>query len=121
QSGQSTEFTLAHSADPSLAMKRSLEGFDAVVDKAIQDFKVPGLAIAVVKDGEVIYARGFGKRDVEKNLPVTPASLFAIGSCTKAFTSFLMGTLVDEGKLAWDTPVRPDLPGLRLIHPTATY
>jgi CubicO group peptidase (beta-lactamase class C family) len=120
QGGQSTEFTLAHAADPSLAMKRSLEGFDAVVDKAIQDFKVPGLAIAVVKDGEILYARGFGKRDVEKNLPVTPATLFPIGSCTKAFTTFVMGTLVDEGKLAWDTPARTYLPGLRLSDPIAT-
>jgi CubicO group peptidase (beta-lactamase class C family) len=120
QHGQSTEFTLAHTTDPALAMKRSLEGFDAVVDKAIHDFKVPGLAIAVVKDGEVIYARGFGKRDVEKNLPVTPATLFAIGSCTKAFTTFVMGTLVDEGKLNWDAPARTYLPGLRLSDPIAT-
>ena len=73
-------------------MKRSLDGFDAVIDRAIKDFKVPGLAIAVVKDGEVIYARGFGQRDVEKDLPVTPRTLFAIGSCTKAFTTFVMGT-----------------------------
>ena len=101
-------------------MKTSLEGFDAVVDKAIADFKVPGLAIAVVKDGEVIYARGFGKRDVDKNLPVTPKTLFAIGSCTKAFTTFVMGTLVDEGKLDWDTPVRTYLPGLRMSDPIAT-
>ncbi len=101
-------------------MKKSMEGFDAVVDKAIGDFKVPGLAIAVVKDGEVIYARGFGNRDVEKGLPVTPRTLFAIGSCTKAFTTFVMGTLVDEGKLDWDTPVRTYLPGLRMSDPIAT-
>ena len=101
-------------------MKQSLDGFDAVVDKAIKDFKVPGLAIAVVKDGEVIYARGFGQRDVEKGLPVTPRTLFAIGSCTKAFTTFVMGTLVDEGKLEWDTPVRTYLPGFRMSDPIAT-
>ena len=107
-------------ADPIAAMKKSLDGFDAVVEKAIKDFKVPGLAIAVVKDGEVIYAKGFGQRDVEKDLPVTPRTLFAIGSCTKAFTTFVMGTLVDEGKLEWDTPVRTYLPGFRMSDPIAT-
>ncbi len=120
QGGKSTEFSLSRAVDPAAAMKKSLEGFDAVVDKAIRDFKVPGLAIAVVKDGEVIYARGFGNRDVEKGLPVTPGTLFAIGSCTKAFTTFVMGTLVDEGKLDWDTPVRTYLPGLRMSDPIAT-
>ncbi len=120
QGGQSTEFSLSHAADPAAAMKTSLEGFDAVVDKAIGDFKVPGLAIAVVKDGEIIYARGFGRRNVDKNLPVTLKTLFAIGSCTKAFTTFVMGTLVDEGKLDWDTPARTYLPGLRMSDPIAT-
>jgi CubicO group peptidase (beta-lactamase class C family) len=100
--------------------KKVLEGFDVVVEKALKDFKVPGLAIAVVKDGEVIYSKGFGQRDVDKNLPVTPHTLFAIGSCTKAFTTFVMGTLVDEGKLQWDTPVRTYLPGFRMSDPIAT-
>ena len=59
---------------------------------------MPGLAIAVVKNGEVILAEGYGLRDVDKKLPVTPKTLFAIGSCTKAFTTFVMGTLVDEGQ-----------------------
>jgi CubicO group peptidase (beta-lactamase class C family) len=106
--------------EPAAAMEKSLEGFDKVISKALADFKVPGLAIAVVKDGRVIYARGFGHRDVEKSLPVTPRTLFAIGSCTKAFTTFAMGTLVDEGKLEWDTPVRTYLPGLRMSDPIAT-
>ncbi len=100
--------------------KKALEGFDVVVEKALKDFKVPGLAVAVVKDGEVIYAKGFGQRDVDKKLPVTPRTLFAIGSCTKAFTTFVMGTLVEEGKFQWDTPVRTYLPGFRMSDPIAT-
>src|SRR5262249_707878 len=120
QGKTTTNFTLARAADPAVAMKKSLEGFDAVIEKAIKDFKVPGLAIAAVKDGEVLYAGGFGKRDAEKGLPVTPETLFAIGSCTKAFTTFVMGTLVDAGKLEWDTPVRTYLPGLRMSDPIAT-
>jgi CubicO group peptidase (beta-lactamase class C family) len=120
QAGKELELELKRAADPIAAMKKSLEGFDAVVDKAIKDFKVPGLAMAVVKDGQVIYAKGFGKRDVAKDLPVTPQTLFAIGSCTKAFTTFVMGTLVEEGKLEWDTPVRTYLPGFRMSDPIAT-
>jgi CubicO group peptidase (beta-lactamase class C family) len=101
-------------------MKKSLEGFDAVIEKSMKDFQVPGLAIAVVKDGEVIYSRGFGKRDVEKDRAVTPRTLFAIGSCTKAFTTFVMATLVEEGKLEWDRPLRTYLPGFRMSDPIAT-
>ena len=120
QAGKSLDLSLCRTADPIAVMKRSLDGFDSVIERAIKDFKVPGLAIAVVKDGEVIYAKGFGLRDIEKDLPVTPRTLFAIGSCTKAFTTFVMGTLVEEGKLEWDTPVRTYLPGFRMSDPIAT-
>jgi CubicO group peptidase (beta-lactamase class C family) len=81
---------------------------------------VPGLAVTIVKDGKVVFAQGFGLRDVAHNLPVTPKTLFAIGSCTKAFTTFVLGTLVDEGKLDWDTPVRVYIPEFRLYDRTAT-
>ena len=81
---------------------------------------MPGLAVAIVKDGEVVFAQGFGFRDVAHKLPVTPKTLFAIGSCTKAFTTFVLGTLVDEGKLDWDTPVRVYIPEFRMFDRTAT-
>ena len=96
------------------AAKEPLGGFDSFVNQALPAWEVPGLAIAVVKNGQVILAKGFGFRDVEKKLPVTPKTLFAIGSCSKAFTTFLMGTLVDQGKLDWDKPVRTYLPEFRL-------
>jgi CubicO group peptidase (beta-lactamase class C family) len=96
------------------AAKESLVGFDSWINEAIHAWEVPGLAIAVVKNGEVILADGYGLRDVDKKLPVTPKTLFAIGSCTKAFTTFLMGSLVDQGKLDWDKPVRTYIPELRL-------
>jgi len=63
------------------------------------------MAIAVVKDDEVILTHGFGIASVEKETPVTPETIFAIGSSTKAFTSTLVGMLVDEGKMDWDDPV----------------
>ncbi len=70
--------------------------------------------MAIVKDGEVVLARGYGLRDVKRNLPVTPETLFAIGSATKAFTVMSLGVLVDDGKLDWDTPVHAYLPAFAL-------
>jgi CubicO group peptidase (beta-lactamase class C family) len=75
-----------------------------------QTLHVPGMAIAVVKDDEVILTYGFGIASVEKETPVTPETIFAIGSSTKAFTATLVGMLVDEGKLDWDDPVTKYLP-----------
>ncbi len=120
QFGKTGEVTLTRAVDPAATAAAAMQGFDAVVNKALKDFRVPGLAIAVVKDGKVAYARGFGRRNVDKGLPVTSRTVFAIGSCTKAFTTFVMGTLVNEGKLDWDTPLRTYLPGLRMSDPIAT-
>ncbi len=75
-----------------------------------QTLHVPGMAIAVVKDDEVILTHGFGIANVEKKTPVTPETIFAIGSSTKTFTSTLVCMLVDEGKMDWDDPVTKFLP-----------
>jgi len=98
----------------------SLEGFDTIVEKALTDYQVPGMAIGIIVDGHLIYAKGFGYRDLEKKLPVTPDTLFAIGSCSKAFTSFAAGTLVDEGVFSWDTKVVDLFPEFRLWDQYAT-
>src|SRR5215510_2192942 len=95
-------------------------GFDGFVEQVMKDWTVPGLAVAVVKDGKVIYAKGFGYRDVQKGLKVTPDTLFAIGSCSKAFTATAIAILADEGKLDWDKPVRNYLPDLMLHDGYAT-
>ncbi|MEQ7051190.1 serine hydrolase [Paenibacillaceae sp. P-4] len=87
-----------------------LEGLHTLVKKQLEMWNVPGLALAIVKDGEIIMAEGFGYRDVERKLPVTPNTMFAIGSCTKAFTAMVAAQLVDDEKLEWDTPVRTYLP-----------
>jgi CubicO group peptidase (beta-lactamase class C family) len=114
QGGGSFPFHLDRGVDPVVAARQSLAGFDSFVNQAIKEWEVPGLAIAIVKNGEVILAEGFGMRDVAGKLPVTSRTLFAIGSCTKAFTTFVMGTLVDEGKLEWDKPVRTIAPEIQL-------
>ncbi len=97
-----------------------LAGWDDFVNRAIGEWKVPGLAMAIVRGDEVLLLKGYGLRDVERKLPVTPRTLFAIGSATKAFTTFVLATLVDEGKLAWDTPVAQVIPGFRMWDPMAT-
>ncbi len=83
-------------------------------------WNVPGIAVAVVKGDEVLLAKGYGLRDREKGLPATGRTVFAIGSCTKAFTTFVMGTLVDEGKLEWQKPVRTWVPEFALKDPVAS-
>ena len=100
--------------------KVDLKGFEKFVTKTMEEWKVPGLGISIVKDGKVIFSKGFGFRDVKKGLKVTPRTLFAIGSCSKAFTAVTMGILVDEGKLDWDKPVREYLPSFKLKDPFAT-
>ena len=91
-----------------------LEGLDRFIKKCLKDWEVPGVAVAVVSGGNVIYARGFGLRNVRRKLPVDEETHFAIGSCTKAFAATTAGILVDEGKLEWDKPVRDYVPTFRL-------
>jgi CubicO group peptidase (beta-lactamase class C family) len=97
-----------------------LNGLDGFVEQVMKEWKVPGLAVAIVKDGKVVYAKGFGYRDVKREMKVTPDTLFAIGSCSKAFTATALAMLVDEGKLEWDKPVRDYLPDFRLQDAYAT-
>ena len=98
----------------------ALADIDAVIESALENFGVPGLAIAVVASDEVVFAKGYGLRHVDDATPVTPDTLFAIGSTTKAFTAFILGTLVDEGELDWDTPLIEYLPDFRLYDDHAT-
>lgn len=90
---------------------RSISGFAETV---LSEWKVPGMAIAVVKDGETILMDAYGHRDVENKIPVTNETMFAIGSATKAFTALGIMLLADEGKLDLDTPLKHYLPDLKL-------
>jgi CubicO group peptidase (beta-lactamase class C family) len=120
QLGQNFPCNLERKADPVALAKAALAGIEAVAADAMKKFDVPGMALAVVRGREIIFAKGLGYRDVEKQLPVTVDTLFAIGSSSKAFTTFTLGTLVDEGKLEWDRPVRAYIPWLKLYDPVTT-
>lgn len=95
---------------------KRLMGLEAEVNKILKDYKAPGVSIAVVEKNKVVYTGGFGYRDAEKKLPVTENTLFAIGSCTKAFTSAMLGALAEDGMLDLDKPVRNYLPELKFYN-----
>lgn len=97
-----------------------LTAMDAYILKSMLDWKVPGLAIAVVKDDKLVWARGFGLRKLGTPQAVDADTLFAIGSNTKAFTAAALGTLVESGKLGWDSRVGELLPGFQMYDPYVT-
>ena len=91
-------------------------GLDTSFQRVLKDRKAAGFAVAVVSKNKILYSQGFGYRDYENKLPVTSNTLFAIGSCTKAFTSSLIGLLNKEGKVDYDKPVRTYLPELHFFN-----
>jgi CubicO group peptidase (beta-lactamase class C family) len=91
-----------------------MENIERFVVEQLAAWEVPGCAIAAVREGDVVLATGWGRRDLGTELPVTADTLFAIGSTTKAFTAATVGALVDDGLLEWDRPLRDYLPDLRL-------
>jgi CubicO group peptidase (beta-lactamase class C family) len=95
-------------------------GYDAYVNAALATWKVPGVGIAIVRNDSLIYAKGYGLRELGKRDPVTERTLFAIGSASKAFTAAGIAMLVDEGKLRWDDAATKYLPNLQLFDPYAT-
>ena len=97
-----------------LAQKAPLDGLDRYVAKAVRDWDAPGLSIAVVKDDNVVFVKGYGVRKLGDSAPVDEHTLFAIGSSSKAFTTTAIGMLVDEGKIKWDDRVQRYLPQFQL-------
>ncbi len=84
------------------------------VNRVLKTFDVPGIAIAIVKDGKVVATQGFGVRKLGDPAPVTAKTLFEVASNSKAFTAVALAKLVDEGKLAWDDPVQKHLPDFQM-------
>ena len=90
---------------------------DAYILNAMEVWKIPGLAIAVVKDDEIVFSEGFGLCELGKQDPVNEDTIFAIASNTKAFTATAMGLLVQDKKLDWDDLVIEHLPEFRMNDP----
>ncbi len=99
-----------------LISDKRFAGLDTAFERLLKDWHAAGFAVAVVEKNKIIYEKGFGYRDIEKKLPVTSNTLFAIGSCTKAFTAALIGLLQKEGKVDIDKPVEIYMPGLKFFN-----
>src|SRR4051812_12037034 len=88
-------------ADEKPADAEKTKAIDALIQETLKKWSVPGLAAVVVRDDAVIYLRGHGVRELGNEGAVTPDTVFALASLTKAFTATLLGVLVDEGKADW--------------------
>ena len=106
-------------SNTSAQVKESFPGFDRYVQTSMKDWQVPGAAIAIVRGSEPIYLKGYGVRSLQSGEPVTPDTLFDIGSCTKAFTSAAIAMLVDDRKMNWDDKVDKSIPYFHLADPLA--
>jgi CubicO group peptidase (beta-lactamase class C family) len=107
----------AASPAQTLAQPAPLQGLDRFIEDGMAEWDIPGLSIAVVKDGELVHAAGYGVLEKGDTRPVDEHTLFGVASVSKAFTAAAVGILVDEGRLDWDDPVVRHLPGFRLYDP----
>jgi CubicO group peptidase (beta-lactamase class C family) len=102
------------------ALPAQLQDFDAYVESVRRQFDVPGIAVAIVKDGKVVLERGYGVRELGKPEPVDGHTMFAIASNTKAFTATALSILADDGKLKLEDRVIEHLPWFRMSDPYVT-
>ena len=93
-------------------MLNELSDFDALMEKLVSEWNVPGIGVSILKDDKVLLAKGYGYRDYAQKLPFTPATGFPIASNTKLFTAVAAGLLVDRGLLSFDRPIRDFVPSL---------
>jgi CubicO group peptidase (beta-lactamase class C family) len=100
---------------PDPRVERTLTGLDAYMDEVLRDWNAPGVAVGVVARDTLVFAKGYGYRDVGKKLPMTPKTLVQIASNTKLFTAVGAGLLVESGKLEWDKPVRDLVPSIQFF------
>lgn len=98
----------------------SIQKLDAYIEQARQQWEAPGLAVTVVKDGKVLFSKGYGVRELGKPEKVDAQTIFANCSTTKAMTAAAMGMLVDEGKVKWDDKVIQHMPDFQLYDPYVT-
>ncbi|MGH2645455.1 MAG: serine hydrolase domain-containing protein, partial [Chitinophagaceae bacterium] len=93
---------------------------DNYVQKVMKTFHVPGVSLAIVKDGKILLTKGYGVKEMGKDAPVDSHTLFCIASNSKAFTATALGILAEEGKIHWDDPVINYLPWFRMNNPYVT-
>jgi len=104
----------ARAQEPDVASK--LQGFDSYMEQVLKDWNTPGMGVGIVVKDKLVFAKGYGYRDYEKKLPLTPTTLYQIASNSKLFTAVAAGMLVEEGKLSWDKPVREAVPTIQFYN-----
>ncbi|MCB0113026.1 MAG: beta-lactamase family protein [Caldilineaceae bacterium] len=107
-------------SDPVLFDEQLLAELEDYIVAKMTQLEIPGAAISIVRDGEVVYSQGFGTRGPDSDEPITPQTHFMIGSTGKTMTTMLMATLVDAGLMDWDTPVIEILPEFAVADPELT-
>lgn len=100
--------------------KKRWKKVDEYIESALDSWDVPGVAVGIIDHGEIVLSKGYGLADVEAGTPVDEHSLFAIGSSSKAFTALAVATLVEDGEIEWDEPIKTYLPDFELWDETAT-
>ncbi len=122
RSSYAAAFVLAAFAVPAASQQApsAPADLDTYVTRVMREFEVPGVSLAVVKDGRVLVAKGYGVRTLGRPEPVDAGTLFGIASNTKAVTATALGLLVESGKIEWDAPVIRYLPGFQMYDPFVT-
>ncbi|WP_108470642.1 serine hydrolase [Rhodanobacter thiooxydans] len=107
-------------APPVAAAQSASRAYDKIVDAVVARYHLPGIAVGVIENGQVVYTRTVGETVAGSGQKITPRTLFKIASNSKAMTTALLGRLVDQGKLRWDDPVTEYLPQFRMNDPWVT-
>ena len=102
------------------SLQNNITAFDSYVQKAMQTWQIPGLSVAIVKDNEIVFSKGYGVREIGTSKKVDTKTYFSCASTTKAMTAICMAMLVDQGKLQWTDPVIKYLPKFQLSDPYVT-
>ncbi|MBL4602730.1 MAG: beta-lactamase family protein, partial [Emcibacteraceae bacterium] len=105
---------------PSYAAELAESTLDNYVEKAMQTFDIPGIAVGIIKNGEIEHLKGYGVREAGNDMAINPDTMYAIASNSKAFTSSALAILVDDGLLDWDDKVIDYIPNFRLMDPWIT-
>jgi CubicO group peptidase (beta-lactamase class C family) len=101
-------------------INKRLKGFDEYMAQTLKDWNTPGACVGIVVKNKLVFAKGYGYRDYEKKLPVTPNTLYQIASNTKLFTTIAIGMLVEQGKLDWDKPIKNYVPSIQFYNDELT-
>ena len=99
-----------------IEIQKKLVDFDKEMEANLKSWNMPGVGVGIVKNGKLVFFKGYGYRDYDKKLPITANTLFQIASNTKLFTATAVGLLVHEGKLDWDKPIKTFVPSIQFYN-----